>query len=61
VAEWLPSCADFADAHLIAATKQQARSDILSDDMDFATFPGITLYTANQRTITAAHSAGKLL
>jgi hypothetical protein len=28
--------------------------------MDFATFSGIILYTANQRTITAAHSAGKL-
>lgn len=59
--EWGPSCGDFADAVMIASAKRHAKAHILSDDMDIATFPGITLYTANLRTINAAAAAGKLL
>jgi hypothetical protein len=58
--EWRPSCGDFPDAVMVASAKQQAKPHILSDDMDIATFPGITLYTANQRAIVAAGAAGKL-
>jgi hypothetical protein len=58
--EWRQSCGDFADAVMIASAKQQAKAHILSEDMDVATFAGITLYTANQRTIAAAAAAGKL-
>jgi len=60
MAEWLLSCGDFADAVMIAAAKLQPNANILSDDMDIATFAGITLYTANQKTIAAAAAAGKL-
>jgi hypothetical protein len=47
-------------AVMIASARQQSKAHILSDDMDIATFPGITLYTANHKTITAASAAGKL-
>ncbi len=58
--EWQSSCGDFPDAVMIASAKQQSRTHILSDDMDIATFAGITLYTANQTSIAAARMAGKL-
>ncbi len=60
MSEWRPSCGDFPDAVMIASAKQQSKTDVLSDDMDIATFPGITLFTANVKTITAASAAGKL-
>jgi hypothetical protein len=58
--EWLPSAGDFPDAVMIASAKQQSIAHILSDDMDIATFAGVTLYTANLKTINAASAAGKL-
>jgi hypothetical protein len=61
VSAWLPSLADFPDTVLIASALNQGVDCILSDDTDFATFPGIRLYTANRRTIAAARTAGKLL
>ena len=60
IGEWLPSCGDFPDSVMIASAKQQSKPYILSDDTDIATFPGITVYTANQRTVAAASAAGKL-
>lgn len=59
--EWGSSCGDFPDAVMVASAKHQAKPHILSDDMDLATFSGITLYTANLKTINAAAAAGKLL
>lgn len=58
--EWQPSCADYPDAMMLASVKKHSIGHILSDDMDIATFPGITLYTANRNTIHAASAAGKL-
>jgi hypothetical protein len=59
--EWRPSCGDFTDAIIVATAKEFGMPHILSDDMDLATFAGITLYTANARTIQSATAAGKLL
>jgi hypothetical protein len=58
--EWRYSCGDYPDAVMIASAKQQSKPHLLSDDIDIATFPGITLYTANLKTINAASAAGKL-
>lgn len=58
--DWQGSCGDFPDAMIIASAKRHSKANILSDDMDIATFPGITLYTANRNTIRAASAAGKL-
>ena len=58
--EWRLSCGDFPDAVMVASAKAQSKPHILSDDIDIATFPGITLYTANLKTINAASAAGKL-
>jgi hypothetical protein len=58
---WLSSLADFPDAVLVASALNQGVDCILSDDTDFATFPSITLYTANRRTIAAARTAGRLV
>ncbi|VTT97573.1 Uncharacterized protein OS=Singulisphaera acidiphila (strain ATCC BAA-1392 / DSM 18658 / VKM B-2454 / MOB10) GN=Sinac_4289 PE=4 SV=1 [Gemmataceae bacterium] len=61
VAEWLSSVGDFPDAVLVAAAKHHGRPHILSDDMDLATFAGVTLYTSNPNAIRIAGAAGKLL
>src|SRR5262249_5101594 len=58
--EWLNANGDVADAVLVATAKRQGLTHIMSDDVDLATFAGITLHTANQRTIDAARLAGKL-
>jgi hypothetical protein len=59
--EWRPSCGDLPDAALVALARRQGVADVLCDDMDLATFAGVTVYTANRRTIDAARAAGKLL
>ncbi len=59
--EWLTSAGDFADATMVSSAKHNGISYILSDDVDLATFAGITVLTANQRTIDAAKAAGKLI
>jgi len=58
--EWRMSSGDFSDAIMVASARQAGIPWILSDDMDLATFDGITLYTANHQTIAAASAAGKL-
>jgi hypothetical protein len=60
VNEWQASHGDFPDAVLVATARRQGLTHIVSDDMDLATFAGITLHTANQKTIDAARLAGKL-
>jgi hypothetical protein len=59
--EWQPSHGDFPDAVLVASAKNHSATHILCDDMDLASFAGVTLYTANKKTIDAARAAGKLL
>jgi hypothetical protein len=61
ITAWETSCGDFPDATFVVTAQQQSRLGILSDDTDLATFAGITLYTANQKTISAAKAAGKLI
>ena len=58
---WLNSLGDFPDAMLVSSALSQGVDCFLSDDSDFATFSGTTLYTANRRIIHAARAAGKLL
>jgi hypothetical protein len=58
---WLNSLGDFPDAVLVSTAIAQGVANILSDDSDLATFPGITLYTVNRYVITAARAAGRLL
>jgi hypothetical protein len=60
-ATWLHALDDFPDAVFASAAISQGVANILSDDSDLATFPGITLYTVNRQVITAARTAGKLL
>ncbi len=59
--EWQTSSGDFSDAFLVASARYAGILSILYDDMDLATFDGVTLFTANQQTITAASAAGKLI
>ena len=36
-------------------------TQVITDDGDYATVPGLTVFTANQRVVQAAHGSGKLL
>ena len=61
VIEWCPSAGDFGDAVTVAQSKHMLRAPyVLSDDIDMATFSGITLYTANNRIISDASQSGML-
>ena len=61
MAEWCASAGDFGDAVTVAQAKFMLRPlSVLSDDMDLATFDGITLYTANNRVISEAKQFGTL-
>ncbi len=60
--EWSNSTGDFGEAVLVANCKMiPSYCHVVSDDADLVTFDGITLYTANQKAITAAKDAGKLI
>ncbi|MEN6341347.1 MAG: hypothetical protein ABFC89_02190, partial [Methanospirillum sp.] len=41
--------------------QSKVTTNVLTEDGDFATVPGITVYTANDRVIQAAASAGTLI
>lgn len=61
VAEWCSSAGDFGDAVTVAQSRFMLRPlSVLSDDMDLATFDGVTLYTANNRVISEASQSGTL-
>jgi hypothetical protein len=61
MAEWCSSAGDFGDAVTVAQSKLMLRAPyLLSDDVDLATFDGITLYTANSRIISDAAQSGAL-
>ena len=59
--EWLSSAGDFGDAALVAGAKYARVPHVLADDIDLLTFDALTVYTANQRAISAARAAGTLL
>lgn len=52
---------DGYDLLLIKAAAIAGISQIITDDSDYATVPGIQIYTANQNAILSAHSQGKLV
>lgn len=52
---------DGYDLFMAEAALKAGVTQILTDDGDYATVPGLTIFTANQRVIQAAQAAGKLL
>ena len=53
---------DGYDIYFIESLQQsRITTNVLTDDGDYATVPGITVYTANDGVIQAATSAGKLI
>jgi hypothetical protein len=51
---------DGYDLFAIRALKAAGITQVISDDGDFCSVPGITLFTANQAVIAAAHTQGRL-
>lgn len=58
---WADSAGDYNDAALVCLAGQVGIDCILSDDADLATFPGITVLTANPALIEAAERGGRLV
>lgn len=52
---------DGYDLFILEAMKTNSIIQVLTDDGDFATVPGIQVFTANQRVIDAACAQGKLI
>jgi len=52
---------DGYDLFLLEAMFRQKMLNILTDDGDFATVPGIQVFTANRNVINAARNQGKLI
>jgi hypothetical protein len=52
---------DGYDLFMAEAALKAGVMQIVTDDGDYATVPGLTIFTANQRVIQAAQAAGKAL
>ena len=52
---------DGYDLFILEAMKTHAITQIISDDGDFATVPGIQVFTANINVLTLARTQGKLV
>lgn len=52
---------DGYDLFLLETMRQQAVTQIITDDGDYATVPGLQVFTANQNVIWAASNQGKLV
>jgi len=52
---------DGYDLFILESMKSQGIVQVITDDGDFATVPGIQIFTANRNVITAARNQGKLL
>jgi len=52
---------DGYDLFMAEAARAAGMTQIVTDDGDYATVPGLTVFTANQKVIQAAQAAGKLL
>lgn len=52
---------DGYDLFMAEAALKAGVTQIVTDDGDYATVPGLTVFTANQRVIQAARTAGKLV
>jgi len=58
----LTTCSvDGYDLFLLEAMAASGVTQVITDDGDFATVPGITVFTANRTIISAARAQGKLL
>ncbi len=61
VQAWQTSFMDPNDAIVVASAIYGSIPHIVTDDADFLTVEGTTIYTANNRAIEAATAAGKLI
>jgi predicted nucleic acid-binding protein len=52
---------DGYDLFILESMKNHGVIQVITDDGDFATVPGIQLFTANRSVISAARSQGKLI
>jgi hypothetical protein len=52
---------DGYDLFILETMRQQTVTQIITDDGDYVTVPGIQVFTANQNVINAAARQGKLL
>jgi len=51
---------DLADAMMLVTARHQNIRQVITDDGDFATVSGVTIFTANGRVIREARRAGRL-
>lgn len=54
-------CLDGYDLFMAEAALKAGVTQIITDDGDYATVPGLTIFTANPKVIIAAQTAGKLI
>ncbi|WP_331831855.1 hypothetical protein VUG52_18525 [Pseudomonas sp. LH21] len=52
---------DGYDLFILESMTTQGITQVITDDGDFATVPGITVFTANRNVLAAAKSQGKLI
>jgi hypothetical protein len=52
---------DGYDLFMVEAALQSGLTQIITDDGDYATVAGLTVFTANERVLGAARAAGKLV
>jgi hypothetical protein len=52
---------DGYDLFMVESARRQGVIRIITDDSDYATVPGLFVFTANQKVIQAAQAIGKLL
>lgn len=55
------ACIDGYDAMMLYAAAQSGIRQVVSDDSDLCTVPGIQLFTANRNVVQAAQGAGRLI
>ncbi len=54
-------CLDGYDLFMAEAALKAMVTQVITDDGDYATVPGLTVFTANQNVINAARANGKLI
>ena len=59
--EWVGSYGDYPDAVLIAQARAGGIKAVVTDDIDFLTFDGLIVHTANNNAVQVAQAAGQLM
>ena len=59
--EWKDTYGDYPDAVLVAQARSGGIKNVVTDDIDFLTFDGLIVHTANDKAVQLARSAGKLV